>query len=106
MANAVENTHRGTVIDMENCRTSSPGSEAVQTFPRTANGPAIGAIGKSATPDRSSLLSDADRIKLARIQKDRRLGWMPTFQDFDFLLEMVERLSTEASYSDRENPDL
>ncbi len=106
MANAVENTHRGTVIDMENCRTSSAADVAGPTCPKTASGLATTATAPCATAGHNSPLSDAERSKLAKIRRDRRNGWMASFEDFDFLLGVVDRLSRMPSYSDRENPDL
>jgi hypothetical protein len=38
-------------------------------------------------------LSDDERQKLARIRRNRNQGWMPTFEEFDFLLEVTERMA-------------
>ena len=90
MANVAPSTHRGTVIDMESYRISSAEAVEVQTSQKTASGPAGIATAPCATRDRSGLLSDAEREKLARIRRNRNQGWMATFEEFDFLLEMVE----------------
>jgi hypothetical protein len=93
MANAAEGTPRGTVIDMESYRTSSPESAEARTLPRTQNGAAGIATEPCDTPARSGVLSDAERGKLAKIRRDRNAGWMPTFEEFDFLLEIAERIA-------------
>lgn len=93
MANAAENTPLGTVIDMESYRTSSPASVADRTSRPIPNGPAGIVTAPCDIPARSGVLSDAERLKLARIRRNRNQGWMPTFEEFDFLLEMVEKVS-------------
>jgi hypothetical protein len=46
------------------------------------------------TPARSGVrLSDAERLTLARIKRNRRQGWMASFEEFDFLLEILERMA-------------
>jgi hypothetical protein len=93
MANAAENTPRGTVIDMESYRTSSLESEGDQTPRPIPNGPVSIVTEPCDTKAHSGALSDAERLKLAKIRRNRNLGWMPTFEEFDFLLEVVERMS-------------
>jgi len=52
-----------------------------------------GATASKTIPDRSGALSADERWKLAKIRRNRNQGWMPTFEEFDFLLEIVERIS-------------
>jgi hypothetical protein len=80
---------------MESLSTRSTESAEGQTFPRTCSGVAerqISATGGEITQGRSGVLSDEERIRLARIRKDRRLGWMQSFSDTEFLLELLSRL--------------
>ena len=91
MANAATNTPRGTVIDMESYRTSSPESEADRTQNSILSGAAGNVTEPCATKGCNGLLSDDERLKLAKIRRNRSQGWMPTFEEFDFLLEIVER---------------
>jgi hypothetical protein len=94
--NAATDTPRSTVLDMESLRTQSTESAEGPTSLTTFRGPVarpISATGDETIPAHSGALSDKERIQLARIKKDRRNGWMPTFTDFDFLLELTERLS-------------
>jgi len=93
--NAATDTPHSTVLDMESLRTPSIESAEGPTSLPMSRGPVarpISATGDEITPARSGALSDQERIQLARIKKDRRNGWMPTFTDFDFLLELTERL--------------
>jgi hypothetical protein len=54
----------------------------------------VGHVTPLATPAHSGAhLSDDERIRLAKIKRDRRNGWMASFDDYDFLLSLVERLS-------------
>jgi hypothetical protein len=41
---------------------------------------------------RSSPLSEDDLLRLAKIRRNRRLGYMASFEEFDFLLEVIGRL--------------
>jgi hypothetical protein len=38
-------------------------------------------------------LSEAEHAKLARIRRNRNQGWMATFDEFEFLLETLERVT-------------
>ena len=65
-------------------------------FSKTCNSSPADATGKS--PERrnglgANLLTEDERLKLATIRRNRNQGWMPTFWETDFLLEMVEKLS-------------
>jgi hypothetical protein len=93
MANDAASTPLGMDIDMESYRTLSQERVVVPIPPTTPSGLAGIAIEACATKGRNGLLSDAERLVLGRIHKDRRLGFMPSFVDFDFLLEICERLS-------------
>ena len=93
MASDAENTPRGTVIDMESYRTLSPESAEEATPRKIPSGPAGSVTEPCDIPAHNSPLSDAERLKLAQIRRNRAQGWMPTFEEFDFLLEMVERMS-------------
>jgi hypothetical protein len=93
MANAAENTHLGTVIDMESYRTLSPAPTADRTPKPIPSGPAGNVTEPSVTPDRSGVLSADERWKLAKIRRNRNQGWMPTFEEFDFLLSIAERVN-------------
>ena len=89
-------SRRGMELDMENLSISGPLAVEDRTQLKTANGDAED--GTVATPGgiipaRSGVLSDAERLKVARIRRNRNQGWMPTFEEFDFLLEIVERMS-------------
>jgi hypothetical protein len=92
MEKSATNSPHGTVIDMESYTTSSIASAEDQIRPKTSSGPATTATA-SATPVRSSPLSEEEREKLARIRRNRNQGWMATFEEFDFLLTLVEALS-------------
>ena len=92
MTNAAEDTPLGTVINMESYRTSSVEAAEGQISPRIASGLASTATAPCDTKGRSGALSDDERIRLARIRKDRRLGWMQSFSDVDFLLDLLERI--------------
>jgi hypothetical protein len=81
-------------LDMESLSTSLPADAAEVTRSTTASGAAdcpTPATASATTPARSGL-SEAEQMKLARIRRNRNQGWMPTFKEFDFLLEMVERI--------------
>jgi hypothetical protein len=94
MANAAINSPRGMVIDMESYRTSSAEAAEGPISPAIASGPAMTATAPCDTKARSGVeFSDAERSKLARIRRNRNQGWMATFEEFDFLLEMVERIN-------------
>jgi hypothetical protein len=92
MANAAESTPRGTVIGMESCRTLSPESEAGRTLPRIPSGVAGSATAPCATRDRNGLLSDDERLLLAKIRRNRNQGMLPTLLDCDFMLHVLERM--------------
>jgi hypothetical protein len=40
----------------------------------------------------SHALSDDDLLRLAKIRRNRRLGYMASFEEFDFLLEVIGRI--------------
>jgi hypothetical protein len=93
--NAATDTPRSTVLDVESLRTNSTGSAEAQTRSQmscTHVERPISAIAAEIIQGQRGVLSDDERIRLARIRKDRRAGWMPTFADFDFLMELAERL--------------
>jgi hypothetical protein len=93
MVNAAKDTPRGTVIDMESYRTLSPAPEEAQTPQPIPSGPAGVVTAPCATQGRNGALSDADRLRLAKIRRNRNQGWMPTFDEFDFLLDALERIT-------------
>lgn len=94
MGNAATNSPRGTVIDMESYRTSSPEAGEDRTLPRIANGPAGVAIEPCVTPvPNGQTLSEEEKLRIAKIRRDRRHGWMATFDDCDFMLAMLEKLT-------------
>jgi hypothetical protein len=89
---------------MESLHTQSTEAAEVPTFRKTPGGvvesrpttPASSspdATANKITPDRSGALSDAEKLRLAKIRRDRNAGWMATFEDFDWLLSKVEELS-------------
>ena len=95
-ASAAINMPALTVLDMENLRTESTAGEAGATPKPTLCGHVVDTIPateKPITPARSSPLSEDEQMKIARIRRNRLHGWMPTFWETDFLLEMVEKLS-------------
>ena len=96
-ASAATNSRPSMELDMESSRTRSTGSAEVPTVPRTQAGPVEGmtdATASEITPARSGVrLSDAERLTLARIKRNRRQGWMASFEEFDFLLEILERMA-------------
>jgi len=44
------------------------------------------------TPARSSPFNDAELLKLATVRKNRRLGFLPTVEECDFLLDVLGRM--------------
>jgi hypothetical protein len=88
---------RGMELDMENLSISSPVERAEVTRSKIPSGLAgcpTPATESEITPARSGVrLSEDERTKLARIRRNRREGWMPTFEEFYFLLEIVETMS-------------
>lgn len=91
MENDAIASRRGTDYSTANCPTSA--TEPTATTPRTEFSGVAASATKSATPDRSSLLSAAEEKNLARIAKERRNGFMVSAVDVDFLLEILERLN-------------
>jgi hypothetical protein len=87
---AAISSRRGMELDMESLATSCTEPKDRETFPQIASGVAGNATA-AATPGHNSRLSDEERIRLARIRKDRRLGWMPSFNDVEFLLDLIAR---------------
>jgi hypothetical protein len=83
-------------LDMESLSISSPAERAEATPLKTPNGLAdcpTPATESAITPARSGAsLSEDERAKLAQIKRNRRAGWMPTFEEFDALLAMLEKL--------------
>lgn len=88
--NPVESSPLGPDGIMENSTTKSSVPMAGQTLPRIALG-SVGNITALPTEGHNSHLSDDERLRLAKIRRNRNQGWMPTFEEFDFLLEIVER---------------
>jgi hypothetical protein len=94
MGNVATNMPRGLVIDMESFRTSSAEAAEGPTFSKIPSGLVTTATALYDTKARSGVeLSDAERSKLANIRRNRAKGWMATFEEFDALLAMVEKLS-------------
>ena len=92
MANVVIDMQSGTVLEKAICPTSSTEPRGRETLNRTSCGVAEDTT-KSATPDRSGqTLSEEEKLRIAKIRRDRRHGWMATFDDLDFLLEMLEKV--------------
>jgi len=92
-SSAATNSPPGMVLDMESLCTSSPAPTAGQTTKRIVSGAAPSATSAETTPARSSRLSADEEMKLAKIRRNRQQGWMPTFEEFDFLLEILERIN-------------
>ena len=93
MANAATNSHPSMVLDMESLRTQSTVEREAATFPKTQPGPVADtpAATASATIPARSGLSETEQLKLAQIKRNRRAGWMPTFEETDFLIAALER---------------
>ena len=97
-ASAATNSPALTVLDMESLHTESTEAEAARTPKPILCGPVadtIPATERQITPARNSRLSEDEQRKLAKIRRNRQQGWMPTFEEFDFLLEMVERMMSQ-----------
>jgi hypothetical protein len=90
--NVATDSPPGTVIDMESYRTSSAVDAEAPTSPRIASGPATGAIAPCDIKAFSGLISEGERWTIARIRRNRNQGWMATFEEFDFLLSIAERV--------------
>ena len=82
-ANAVETAPRGMALDMESLSTSLLSGEAAPIRSQTASGDA--GARRDATPGEitqarsGAQVSDAERLKLARIRRNRNQGWMASF---------------------------
>jgi hypothetical protein len=83
-------SRRGMDYSTENYPTASMDPSAMTLMPAQFG------VAANATPAdtqvRSSPLSDDDLLRLAKIRRNRRLGYMATFEEFDFLLEVIGRL--------------
>lgn len=89
--NAATESPRGTDGSTGNSRTTCTELAEVPTRPRIASGPVLPATGPD-TPARSSPLNDAELLKLATVRKNRRLGFLPTVEECDFLLDVLGRM--------------
>jgi hypothetical protein len=92
MENGATNSPHGMDTVTENCSMSSTADAQGRTKPTTFCG-AAGDITEQPIPDRSSLLSDDERLLLAKIRRNRDNCLLPTLLDCDFMLETLERLS-------------
>ena len=92
MANAATSTRAGTEPEKVTCITSSTGPMADQTLTRTLSGAAKNTTPLATPAHSGARLSDDERLTLARIKRNRRQGWMATFDEMDFLLGILERL--------------
>jgi len=88
-SDATDSPH-GTDSATENSPTWSTEEEAELTARQIASGP-VETVTENITPVPSSLLSDDEQKRLARIRSDRRSGWMQSAGDVEFLLEIVKR---------------
>jgi hypothetical protein len=93
MANVVIDMQSGTVLE----KATSPTSSTEPRGQATSN-PTFSGVVRDATPldtqaHSGAHLSDDERLRLAKIKRDRRNGWMASFDDYDFLLSLVERLN-------------
>lgn len=88
-------TPRGMELDMGSLSILSPAGAEARTASKTASGPVEcrTPATESATIPGHSGLTDEERMKLAKIRRNRAHGWMPTFEEFDFLLTLVEALT-------------
>ena len=92
MANVVIDMQSGTVLEKAISPTSSTEPKDQETLNLMFSG-VVGRVTPLATPALSGArLSDDERLKLAKIRRNRSQGWMPTFEEFDSLLAMVEKL--------------
>jgi hypothetical protein len=58
---------------------------------------AIGSLPQGSSAPESCLpLNPNQLVRLARIRRDRRQGWMISLADCDFLLEVIEQLRERA----------
>lgn len=89
MANAAIDSPRGTAFDMESYRTVD--TEPTATTRNRARFGAVANATTNGTQAHSFCLSDEERLTLARIRRNRKAGFMATFEEFDFLLEIAER---------------
>ena len=92
MANAAINTQGGTALGKATSRILSTEPKDPAMSSQTFCG-AVEIVTPCDTQAHSGALSDAERMKLAKIRRNRSQGWMPTFEEFDFLLSAVERLN-------------
>ena len=74
---------------------SSPttNTEPTETTPQPESSGVAESATKSATPDRSSLLSADEARTLARIARDRANRFMVSAVDVDFLLDVIARMN-------------
>jgi hypothetical protein len=95
MANDADDSPLGTVIDMESYRTSELASAADQTPRKTRSGPAGIVTEPYATPDPNGagLVSEMEKVEIAKIRRNRDAGRLPTILECDFLLGLTERLT-------------
>lgn len=92
MGNAATDSRRGMESDTANSPTSA--MVPIETILPTIAYGVVGNVIPSATPVRSSPLSDARWAEwLNRIRSDRQRGFMVSGTDVDFLLALVEELN-------------
>jgi hypothetical protein len=82
------------VVDMASLSTELHPPMEAPTLSTIVSGDAPTVTASATIPARSGArLSEAERMELAKIRRNRNQGWMATFEEFEFLLSTLERVT-------------